>query len=189
MLGLLLGFVLTAITALFSLSTRTQSLYKGWEPLEQNATLPLASLDALQIIVTIFSIILKYIPGTPGNKTRLKVNSDGTGFDLQPVSLQGPIKVEEKDIDKFNTALDATRDSNLNPFFFVSFTTPLLLCILANHSCPICPLGSVNTRNQFEFKDVTFCRDKQDILSASTAGELSYFCRFGGKQMPGRRRK
>lgn len=143
----------------------------------------------MQIIVLIFSILLKYIPGTTGYKTRLVINADDTGFDLPFLSLEGPIKVKKKDIETFKSALDATEDSKLNPLFFVSFTTPLLLYVLASHSCPIRPLGSVNTRNRFDYKDAAFCQDQQAILSASNAGELSYTCQFGGKQLPGHRRK
>jgi acyl dehydratase len=185
------GFVTAGAYLVFS--RRTIPLYKGWSSSAANSTVTLTSLDTIQISAIFLSILLKYIPGTKGNSTRLHADSEGKGFDLQPISLQGPLQITSKDIETFNTAVtrqSSTLDtSQLNSFFLVSITTPLLLYTLSNHNCPIRPLGAVNTKNRFQFEDASFCRDAKAILAASQSGKLSYTCNFGGKDLPGSRRK
>jgi len=194
MLGLILVTLLgLAGSSLHFIVGRRPGLIKGWEQNTGARTITLTSFDSLQVVTTIFSILLKYVPGTIGYKTRLIPDVEGKGFNLPTLTLNGSISILETDVEKFNRAVSQqskpSSNSLTNPFLLVSFTTPLLLIVLSDHACPIRPLGAVNTQNRFEFEDPTFCRDSRAILSASQSGSLSYKCSFGGSDRPGRRHK
>lgn len=202
---------------LYLFSQRKTRVVKGWQNPSSGRQaeaqiITLTTPDSLQQAATFFSIGLKYVPFTRGNRTRLIVNSQGDGFDLPLIKLKGNILVTEEDIENFNLAVSrrfirrkeegenirkkkGSTDSAaapllpLNPLFFVSFCTPLILHVLADHSCPIRPLGSVNTTNRFVFVDAPFCRDQKAILKASQDHLLSYTCSFGGSESKSYRRK
>lgn len=53
------------------------------------------------------------------------------------------------------------------PFFFCAVTTPALLVLLAQTTCPVQPLGTVNVRNTFRLLDMQACRT---LVSEHTEG-------------------
>jgi acyl dehydratase len=198
MLALLLTALVTFLSSfILYILGRRPGLIKGWQTLgEGGDVIDLQSVDTLQTVTTIFSILLKYVPGTIGYRTRLLPDKEGHGFQLPALTLSGKVCIADKDVETFDLAVVGPKESPANgdgkatnPFLLVSFTTPLLLFVLSSHACPIRPLGAVNTENRFEFEDPAFCRDRRAILSASKVGSLTYTCYFGGSRRPGRRHK
>lgn len=196
MLGLLYAvlFVLTGCAG-YSFSQRTSSTIKGWQMKNGNILVPLSTPDTIQLATIFFSIALKYVPFTRGYNARLKANESKDGFDLPILNLSGPVIITKLDIETFNTAVSRRfnksnkQEDSLNPLFFVSLCTPVILHTLASHSCPIKPLGAVNTGNEFTYKDASFCKDAKAILKASQERQLTYSSKFGGSEMPAYRRR
>nr|POE46995.1 hypothetical protein CFP56_00327 [Quercus suber] len=113
-------------------------------------------------------------------------------FDLPEIHCKGTIRINDDDLCRFRDALGTRRGDSvqdLNPFFLVGITVPLSIAILANHACPIKPLGAVNTRNVVQFRDPKLCQDAVLLRSAADSNRLLYSASFGGSEHPGYRRK
>lgn len=152
----------------------------------------ITSVDIWSLVV---QAILKHLPGY--SPALIAGSNEDQTFQLPAVRTEGLLRISEENIASFIRAVDTRSETSgsgeqagtINPFFLPAQTVPLIITILANRSCPIRPLGAVNTRNVFHFLNPALCRNATALKAAAVAGELSYGARFGGETRPGRRRK
>ncbi|USW53393.1 Putative NAD-dependent epimerase/dehydratase, maoC-like dehydratase domain, Hydrophobin superfamily [Septoria linicola] len=155
-------------------------------------------ISAVDVTALVLKAILKAIPGYSNS---LKPGHPGSQtFQLPAIRTEGILRIDDDNVASFINALRTRPDGSatttsfnqadvINPFFLVASTVPLTITILTHRSCPIKPLGAVNTRNQIRFLDPGFCRSINTIKAAADASQLSYGASFGGEESPGRRSK
>ncbi|GKT63319.1 ricin B lectin [Colletotrichum tofieldiae] len=91
------------------------------------------------------------------------------------LSVTAPFLVRPEDVQKYYRAVahDATNSMTIDgahlPLFLSALTTPAMLLLLANSSCAISSLGSVNVKNRFEVILPESC----DLSLLSVAGRAS----------------
>ena len=148
----------------------------------------------IDIATLVLQALLKHIPGYSPSLIAGKTGTQE--FDLPEIRSEGVLRIEHEDIATFLKAVDSQatdsstpeKDSReiVNPFFLVSQTVPLVIAIIASRSCPIKPLGAVNTKNVLRFLNPVLCRDAKALKAAADADELSYGASL---KTTGRRRK
>ncbi|EME39061.1 hypothetical protein DOTSEDRAFT_57337 [Dothistroma septosporum NZE10] len=135
-----------------------------------------------------FAALLKHLLAFTAWTTPLK--AERQGFRLPRIEIDGQLNITAEDVHAFKNAAPSRNDNEgdpntINPFFLVALTVPLTIQILASNSCPIKPLGAVNTRNVFKIHDPALCRDARALQSR----KYDYKAAFGGAENPGHRRK
>lgn len=156
------GHYLTVAKAL----TRTNSSI-SLSPTELNA------VDVLSILV---AVVIKTFLSVFGLVPRLKPTEDG--FSLPKITITAPLRLTDSDYKNYNHAVgkpEASRtDRNKEPttpsLILAATTTPLMILTLANFSSPILPLGSVNTKNRFEFVAPEKCQNLREATATVTFG-------------------
>ncbi|PIA82430.1 hypothetical protein CB0940_12182 [Cercospora beticola] len=152
-------------------------------------------ITSVDIWSLVLQAILKHLPGY--SPALIAGSNEDQTFQLPAVRTEGLLRISEENIASFIRAVNPqpqeptseAHGGTINPFFLPAQTVPLIITILANRSCPIRPLGAVNTRNVFHFLNPALCRNATALKAAAAAGELSYGARFGGEARSGRRRK
>ena len=152
----------------------------GFSPTELNA------FD----VVFIFSIVItKSLLRLVGLLPTLRPLADGRGFELPEIELSAPLNVDSQQREDFRRALatlvkiddDKGEAAQQPSLLLAAQTTPMMLLTVAHYASPILPLGSVNTKNRFEFL--------QPVQCAQCKGDLTVVATFGGIEHPGRRTK
>ena len=144
-------------------------------------------LRALDVLIIALVAVCKSILSLFGLTPRLVPSADGSGFELPLVEISAPLEVAEIDIIRYRNALaafstsakNAGQDDDPLALLLVALTNPLMMLTLANFHTPIAPLGSVNTRNRFEF----LVRDPKNFVGST----LEATAQLGGRHWLGRR--
>ena len=191
--GLLLLLV-PVLFALFSFPTRQRKIY-GHDNTSRGDAIKLMyspnELKKTDLAFIVVFILRKYLPGAT------QLVSDSTGFKLLPIALRGSLRLTRDDVHVFRDALSDNKHKEsqaedfdeVSPLFLVALTTPLLLVLLSHPSCPVKPLGAVNTRNIFTFQDSNLCCSPKRLIEASKNSQLSYRARMGGEGFQGLRKR
>lgn len=136
-------------------------------------------------VVTIFmAIIIKSIMSVSFWRTKLERNGDD--FKLPRITITAPLELSSDDARQYEQAVaticsqkDVSSTKLVPSLILAAATTPLMILTLAHFSSPILPLGSVNTRNRFDFIGPV-----KNNLSKTRA-----IATFGGPNQKGRRTK
>ncbi|KXT12161.1 hypothetical protein AC579_2425 [Pseudocercospora musae] len=192
MLGLIrqsFRWAVSLVGALSLLLTRYPETSRGSGAAYINLTKSPNQIGAADIISLIVLAFLKYIPGYA---SRLRANGSSQTLVLPQIRAEGILRIDQQAVETFKKSLRADGDSEeseVNPFFLVAQSVPLIIYFLVNRACPIKPFGAVNTRNIIHVLQPASCRDAARLQQVSEEGRLTYISSIGGEGSPGRRRK
>jgi acyl dehydratase len=182
-----LTVAIATVLAVARLPSHISNIFRATRSTNGRLSFKPTDLSGIDIIALVLLIISKYGNKLIGRHPALKAADNGKGFLLPRITLSAALQVNKSDIDKFNTAVDdkqrESRDEDSPPLLLPAVTTPLLLIMLSNFSCPVLPFGAVNTKNRFEFLDPVACRSVDSIEDATATARL------GGDDLLGRRVK
>jgi acyl dehydratase len=179
--------VVIATTLAVVLPSHTLNIFRATGSSNGRLSFTPTRLSGIDVIVLAVLVIFKYINSLIGSHPAFKPTSDGKGFAIPWLTLSAPLHVDKSDIERFNIAIEKkqneVKDVKSSPLLLPAVTTPLLLIMLSNRSCPVLPFGAVNTKNRFEFLDPAACRAVTCLKDAIVTGHL------GGDSLVGRRVK
>lgn len=142
------------------------------------------NLTATDVVVIFIAILSKSFLALIGLFSSLQVSPDGQGFLLPNISISAPLNISPENRKSYEKAISSIRPANSRisddqpSLLLAASTTPLMILALGHFSSPILPLGSVNTKNRFEF-----------ISSSNANASLMAHASFGGSSLLGRRTK
>lgn len=141
-------------------------------------------LSSMDLATIFMAIIVKSTLSLLGWGTKLERNGDG--FELPKITIAAPLEISVEDTRQYEQAIaticpkkEVSSTKKVPSLILAAATTPLMILTLAHFCSPILPLGSVNTKNRFEFLD-----PEKNNLSKARA-----IATFGGPNQRGRRTK
>lgn len=139
-------------------------------------------LSGIDVVTIFMAIIIKSIVSLSAWGTKLERNGDD--FKLPRIKITAPLELSPEDTRQYEQAVaticsqkEVSSTKMVPSLILAAATTPLMILTLAHFSSPIRPLGSVNTRNRFDFIDPV-----KNNLSKTRA-----IATFGGPNQRGRR--
>ena len=129
------------------------------------------------IILVILILLLKPLLRLLRLVPPLQPEATGDGFLLPEISLVADLQINKDDLPIYERAIPtphhpSTTSAKTPLFFLPGLTTPLMLLLLAQRTCPILPLGSVNVRNRFEWLMPARCTQALSLHSPYARASL-----------------